>query len=208
MVNASGRVVWPGGANPRADSGPLSQDVSTRRLLGQGRMQNVAGRPLRLTIISPSAMVARLTWGLFSMVPIVRFDLVGRESGDHTAVSYGADLISENTSGKLKVAKFETDNLNGKSFTKTGVSGDFASLISLARSDERVRLRRSGGLIASKVEKSGCGRPISRPQGRHSGGLPDFGRTPPHASSVRLTRNRFPSANSVKSWARFLASPR
>ena len=41
-----------------------------------------------------------------------------------------------------------------------------------------------------------------------TGGEPDVGQTRPHASSLRLTRNRFPSAKRVKSWARFLASPR
>ena len=43
--------------------------------------------------------------------------------------------------------------------------------------------------------------------GYHCGGLTDFGQTRPHAVSFLRTNNRLPSANSVKSWARFWARP-
>lgn len=51
-------------------------------------------------------------------------------------------------------------------------------------------------------------RPVSRFCDRLKGGFSYFGQTHPHASSLRLTKNRLPSANSVNSCARFLASPR
>jgi len=65
----------------------------------------------------------------------------------------------------------------------------------------RLRLDRIEG------QEMGCWQSISRVQARSFGGLAVFGQTRPHAISFFRTRNRLPSANSVKSWARFLASP-
>jgi hypothetical protein len=71
---------------------------------------------------------------LLDATATLRFDLVAHESRASNGLIYGTDVISEtssSTNGLQKVANFKTDTLGGQSFIKTGVSGNFASLISL-----------------------------------------------------------------------------
>ena len=67
-----------------------------------------------------------------------------------------------------------------------------------------------GTPVAEICRKAGISQTatILRFRSRIRGGAPASGQTGPHAISRRRTRNRLLSANRVKSWARFLASPR
>ncbi len=75
-------------------------------------------------------------------------------------------------------------------------------------SDQRPRLRREIAVDGCSSRLIGVFGPMSRVSCRRDGGVVGFGQTRSHVISLRRTRNRLPRANSVKSCARFLASPR
>ena len=113
------------------------------------------------------------------------------------------------------VLKIEVDDASSGGDTQLSMASDTITLEGMLYQHDGLKERLINAFGCAEMaalsafrRKTGFWQRFSRLRARLHGGSADFGQTCRHAISLLRTRNRLPSANSMKSWARFLTSPR